>query len=273
VFVTLNLMIVNEATEFSKLRNAFLLLTVTEIVYFSSIIIEITELLQVLSSGSIVSLNGLITSLLLQILALILGIISGIFLYSGFRNLSAYKGRADTGSLLVIVGSVFIPIIGFISIILFIIGFALIKEGLDRIANAYGEELIKHGAILNVFPIISIIGFIITAVGLNRIMNKPLTTTTVSSNQVKEIGLGIIRSNGYIYLTLDSKIYGTITSAKIEGTPYSVMLSIPLTVGINNVIINMGTPLFLSPTQYKVTLVITTGYSTFTETLQAIYNP
>lgn len=262
----------SEAIEFAKLRNAFILLTVTEIVYFSSILIETTALLQEFSNG-LISLSSLLDSLLLQILSLVLSLISGILLYSGFRNLSAYKGNADTGSLLVVIASVLIPIIGLVSIILYIIGFAQIKGGLDRIANAYGEDLIKHGAVLNIFPLVSIIGFIVTAIGLNKIMSKPLNIT-VSNNQVEEIGQGVIRSNGYIYLTLYSRIYGTITSAKIEGTPYAIMLSIPLFLGVNNVVINMGTSLFLTPSQqYKVTLVIASGYSTFTETLKAIYIP
>ncbi|QIW24451.1 DUF973 family protein [Sulfolobus sp. S-194] len=266
-------MIANETREFSKLRNAFILLTVTEIVYFSSIIIETTALLQALTTtGNLTSLSGLFASLFLQILALILGLISGIFLYSGFRNLTAYKSSADTGSLLVIIASVFIPIFAIISIILFIIGFALIRGGLDKIASTYNEDLIKHGAVLNIFPVISIIGFIITAIGLNRIRNKQLTITS-GNRQVEEIGLGTIRANGYIYLTLDSKIIGTIVSAKIEGTRYTALLSIPLTIGINNIVINIGTPISLTPAIYTVTLVIATGYSTYTETLQAIYNP
>jgi len=299
-----------ETSGYSYLAAAFGLLFISEIALFAEFILLSSRIFQLapgalssFTSGPIAPLNSIAPYI--GLLGMLVGLIAFILLYIGFRTeLEFYDmvkiANAQSGVSLVLFGFllyfilffipaylIFIPVLG---VILAIIGFGLMKGALDLIGNKYNEGLVKAGAILNIIPIISILGTLITAVGLVRVINKaksgqikiaqPFSPTvapqpiTQQSQPISQIGLGLIKENGEISLALYSQVQGTIILTKIEGTSYFSTLSIPLQVGYNNVIINMGMKLNLVKSAiYKITLVISTPSATILVTVDAIYNP
>lgn len=262
------------------LRNAYILYAIAESILFAGFIMVFNSLLQLVVSGSLNYFSAIINGIIVEVVGGIVGLIGGIFSYKGFRAFPMIKGSADVGSILVIIGFVIFPLIGLVGLILGIVGFILMKSALDKIGDQYGEELIKHGAILSIFPIISIIGCLLTSFALNRAtVKQPIALSTpsyqpMSSQMVEQVGLGIIKGKGEVILTLNSKVQGTIVSAKIENSQYLSVSSIPITVGVNNIVIDFGAPISLvQSSTYPITLVISTGYSSFPITVYAIYYP
>jgi len=286
-----------EISGYSNLRIGFVLTSLSEIILFAVLIIILNEVFQLISKVPPSNISSLPTSELqsllssisstigIEVLGIVLGIIASIFLYIGLsRGKGSYNiGNATVGAILVLIGFILYALLSIVGVIIGIIGFILIKGALDSIGNKYNENLVNTGAILSIIPIISIIGTLIVAVGLTKVINKaksgqialtqPLSPTSISQ-PIQQIGLGVIKDNGEISLTLYSQVEATIISAKIEGTPYSSILSIPLLVGNNNVIINLGIPVNLvKSTTYRVTLVVSTPSGTMPITVDALYNP
>nr|WP_176704185.1 DUF973 family protein [Sulfolobus neozealandicus] len=311
-----------EISGYSYLAAAFAITFPSEIALFTEFLLLSNRIFQLatrttssFTSEPLAPPNSLALLIgVIGVIGMILELIALISLYIGFRTeLEFYDvvkiANAEYGGVLVVIGFflysilfvipvylLFIPVIG---IGLAMLGFALMKGALDSIGNKYNESLINAGAILNIIPIISILGTLITAVGLVRVINKaksgqikiaqpsqsfspnvapqPATQQSQPFNipqPVSQIGLGLIKENGEISLALYSQVQGTIILAKIEGTSYFSALSIPLQVGYNNVIINMGMKLNLvKSAMYKITLVISTPSATIPVTVDAIYNP
>ena len=322
-----------EINGYSMLRAGFVTMFLVEIltlVWFIELLQPMPVVTNLSSYTNFVS--DLFTLFTLMIVNFILVIIASIFLYKGFellhKSTKSEKSFSDTeafihgnyGAGFVIFGIILSTLPSFFStsspfifstiyfssifivVIMEIGGFWGMKRALELIGNKYNESLVNAGAILNIIPIVSIPGTLITAVGLTRVINKakssqiiiaqplqPFSPTNVSQpiaqqsqplspinipQLVNQIGLGVIKDNGEISLTLYSQVQGTIILAKIEGTSYFSVLSIPLQVGYNNVIINMGMKLNLVKSAiYKITLVISTPSATIPITVDVIYNP
>lgn len=285
---------------YSNLRIGFILTSLAEITLFVWFVIVLNAVFQFvskiyssnlstsnltivssLSSSEIESLATSIGSTIwIEILGVILGIIATIFLYLGFRKEKGIisVGKASAGAILVLISFLLFPIISLLAIIIGIIGFILMKGALDSIGNKYNEGLVNNGAILSIIPIISIIGAILVAIGLTKVIGRAkegqVSLQPTVSQPIQQIGLGVIKDNGEIFLTLNSQVQGTIVSAKIEGTQYATVLSIPLNVGYNNVAINMGMPITLVRFSiYRITLVISTTTGVISVSVDAIYNP
>ena len=284
-----------ETSGYSSLRIGFILVSLAEIVLFASIIITVSAISHVIYKYNTTNISHISLSQLesaippivgwIEILGIIIGIISSIFLYIGFnKEKGIYNlGSATTGPILVLIGFIFyaLPFVSILGVIIGIIGFILMKGALDSIGNKYNENLVNNGAILSIIPIISIIGTLIAALGLTKVINKaksgqiaisqPLPSV---SQPIQQIGLGVIKDNGEISLTLYSQVQGTIISVRIEGTSYFSTLSIPLQIGNNNIIINLGMPISLvKSTTYKITLMVSTPSGTIPITVDALYNP
>lgn len=289
----------------SRLRLGFILVSLAEIMLFSSFIVILNAVFESISKVSntsslpsfnatslastiISSISGsLLLVTTLEGIGIITGIIASIFLYIGFsKGKGIYRvGSATTGAILVLIAFIVYFLSSVIGLILGIIGFILIKGALDSISDTYNEDLVRSGAVLNIIPILSIIGALITAFGINKIINKirggqiglqisQQVNISQSSLPIQQVGLGVIREDGEISLSLYSQVSGTITSLKIEGTPYSVMTSVPLVIGSNNVTINLGTKVNLVKASiYKVTLIISIPSGTIPLTVDAIFNP
>jgi len=291
-----------EISGYSNLRIGFVLTSLSEIILFVALIIILNEVFQLISkippsnlsslnassisSSELGSLLSSISSTIgIEVLGIVLGVIASIFLYIGFNKEKGFYniGNATTGAILVLIGFILYALFSIIGVILGIIGFILMKGALDSIGNKYNENLVNIGAILSIIPIISIIGTVIVAVGLTKVINRaksgqitltqPLSPTSVSQ-PIQQIGLGVIKENGEISLTLYSQVQATITSVRIEGTSYFSTLSIPLQIGNNNIIINLGMPISLvKATTYKITLMVSTPSGTLPVSVDALYNP
>ena len=288
-----------EVSAYSSLRIGFILMSLSEIILFVWLIIILNLAFQVVSSKSLnftaiptitaSELNTLksfiVSAIWIEVLGAILGILASIFLYIGFYRGKGYfnVGNAVIGAILVLIGFIFYVFIPVIGVIIGIIGFIFMKSSLDSIGNKYNEKLVNSGAILSIIPIISIIGTLIAALGLTKVINKAKSNQMLITRQlspvnvsqlIQQVGLGVIKENGEIFLTLYSQIQGIIVSVKIEGSPYSSTLSIPLQIGNNNIVINLGTTLNLVKSSiYKITLSVSTSSSIILITTDAIYNP
>jgi len=129
-----------------------------------------------LSSASIGSLAGVI---ILEIIALIFTILSVLKLRSGFRGLEATGKDVGgvTGTTLWIIGVILaiIPLIDIIGAILIIIGVILIGLAIRRVGQIYNVGNIRNGGILiaigSIIPFVAFIGFILTYMGLGKLLN------------------------------------------------------------------------------------------------------
>ncbi|MCG2911364.1 MAG: DUF973 family protein, partial [Sulfolobales archaeon] len=129
-----------------------------------------------LSSALIGSLVGVI---ILEIIALIFTILSVLKLRSGFRGLEAVGKDVGgvTGTTLLIIGVILaiIPLVDIIGAILIIIGVILIGLAIRRVGQIYNISDIRNGGILiaigSVIPFVAFIGFILTYVGLGKLLN------------------------------------------------------------------------------------------------------
>ena len=288
-----------EVSAYSSLRIGYILMSLSEIILFVWLII-ISNLvfqsisLQSLNSTSIYNIptselnsleSSIISTIWIEILGAILGIIASIILYIGFyRGKDHFNiGNATIGAILALIGFILYALIPVLGVIIGIIGFIFMKSALDSIGNKYNENLVNIGAILSIIPVISILGTLITALGLTKVVNRVKISQMLIAQQVspinvsqliQQVGLGVIKDNGEIFLTLYSQIQGAIVSVKIEGTPYFSTLSIPLQIGNNNIVINLGTTLNLVKSYiYKIILSVSTSSGIISITTDTIYNP
>jgi len=129
-----------------------------------------------LSSAYIGSLAGVT---ILEIIALVFTILSVLRLRSGFRGLEATGKDVGgvTGTTLWIIGVILaiIPLIDIIGAILIIIGLILIGLAVRRVGQIYNVGNIRNGGILiaigSVIPFVAFIGFILTYMGLGKLLN------------------------------------------------------------------------------------------------------
>jgi len=122
--------------------------------------------------ASVGSLAGI---LILEILALVFTVLSILRLRSGFRGLEAVGKDVGgvTGTTLWIIGVV-LTIIG-VGAILTLVGLILIGLAVRRVGQIYNISDIRNGGILiaigSVIPFLAFIGFILTYVGLGKLLN------------------------------------------------------------------------------------------------------
>jgi len=121
------------------------------------------------------SIGSLVGVIILEILALVFTILSILRLRSGFRGLEAVGKDVGgvTGTTLWIIGVV-LTIIG-IGAILTLVGLILIGLAVRRVGQIYNISDIRNGGILiaigSVIPFLAFIGFILTYVGLGKLLN------------------------------------------------------------------------------------------------------
>ncbi|MCQ4367250.1 MAG: DUF973 family protein [Sulfolobales archaeon] len=122
-----------------------------------------------------VSVGSVVGVLILEILALVFTILSILRLRSGFRGLEAVGKDVGgvTGTTLWIIGVV-LTIIG-VGAILTLVGLILIGLAIRRVGQIYNVSNINIGGILiaigSVIPFLAFIGFILTYVGLGKLLN------------------------------------------------------------------------------------------------------
>ena len=121
------------------------------------------------------SIGSLVGVLILEILALVFTVLSILRLRSGFRGLEAVGKDVGgvTGTTLWIIGVV-LTIIG-VGAILTLVGLILIGLAVRRVGQIYNISDIRNGGILiaigSVIPFVAFIGFILTYVGLGKLLN------------------------------------------------------------------------------------------------------
>jgi len=157
---------------------ADILLSIAIVFTFASLPIILSSLTSPysLSSASIGSLAGVI---ILEIIALVFTILSVLRLRSGFRGLEATGKDVGgvTGTTLWIIGVILaiIPLIDIIGAILIIIGVILIGLAIRRVGQIYNVGNIRNGGILiaigSIIPFVAFIGFILTYMGLGKLLN------------------------------------------------------------------------------------------------------
>jgi uncharacterized membrane protein len=124
------------------------------------------------SFASVGSLAGVV---ILEIIALVFTVLSILRLRSGFRGLEAVGKDVGgvTGTTLWIIG-VILTIIG-VGAILTIVGLILIGLAVRRVGQIYNVSDIRNGGILiaigSIIPFAAFIGFILTYVGLGKLLN------------------------------------------------------------------------------------------------------
>ncbi len=156
---------------------ATILLSIAIVFIFASLPIILSSLSSPYSlSARIGSLAG---AVILEIIALVFTILSVLKLRSGFRGLKA-SGKdvgGVTGTTLWIIGVILaiIPLIGIIGAILIIIGVILIGLAIRRVGQIYNVGDIGNGGILiaigAIIPFVAFIGFILTYMGLGKLLN------------------------------------------------------------------------------------------------------
>jgi len=156
---------------------ADILLSIAIVFTFASLPIILSSLTSPYSlSASTGSLAGVI---ILEIIALIFTILSVLKLRSGFRGLEATGKDVGgvTGTTLWIIGVILaiIPLIDIIGAILIIIGVILIGLAIRRVGQIYNVGNIRNGGILiaigSIIPFVAFIGFILTYMGLGKLLN------------------------------------------------------------------------------------------------------
>ncbi|MCQ4345192.1 MAG: DUF973 family protein, partial [Sulfolobaceae archaeon] len=156
---------------------ADILLGIAIVFVFASLPIILSSLRSPYSlSASIGSLAG---AVILEIIALVFTILSVLKLRSGFRGLEATGKDVGgvTGTTLWIIGVILaiIPLIDIIGAILIIIGLILIGLAIRRVGQIYNVGNIRNGGILiaigSVIPFVAFIGFILTYMGLGKLLN------------------------------------------------------------------------------------------------------
>ena len=125
------------------------------------------------------SVGSLVVVAILGIISLIFTILSVLKLRSGFHRLEDIGKDVGgvTGTTLWIVGMILaiIPLIDIIGAILIILGLILIGLAIRRVGLIYNVSGIRNGGILiaigSIIPFAAFIGFILTYVGLGKLLN------------------------------------------------------------------------------------------------------
>jgi uncharacterized membrane protein len=121
------------------------------------------------------SIGSLVGVIILEIMALVFTILSILRLRSGFRGLEAVGKDVGgvTGTTLWIIGVV-LTIIG-VGAILTLVGLILIGLAIRRVGQIYNVGNIRNGGILiaigSIIPFVAFIGFILTYMGLGKLLN------------------------------------------------------------------------------------------------------
>jgi len=272
---------------------ATILVSIAIILLFTSIAAIVTSLISPSSSSSLI--GSLIGVIILEIIALVFTIISVLKLRSGFRGLETVGKDVGgvTGTTLWIIGLVLsiIPLIDIIGAILLIIGLILIGLAIRRVGQIYNVGNIRNGGILiaigSIVPFAGFIGFILTYLGLGKLLNmmgmggQPMGGTymgtpttpypmqgTMPTQQlpIYQTGQGYIyNNNGTAVVQLYSTQPAQLLSARIEGTLYTTSNFNPNYLQPNTatqVIINFG-PLMLTVGQtYRIVITTLVGSQT-----------
>lgn len=272
------------------LRSGILIL----IVYALLVGIGFISLIPAILAG----LAGIAAAAIIILIGLILALIGLLRIRTGFNILKSIGrdvGVGGTGVTLYLVGAILgiigailtivligIPIL-FLGLILLLIGQILIGVGIHNIGSTYKEGLVSVGGILVAIPIdiISFIGYILSYIGLGRVIDKVRSGFSpmgygVAYQQapVQQVGQGTIRSDGNAYITLSSQVQGTIVSAVLNNMPARSINPSMLNMGINNVVINFGSVVGLTPGYtYTITLTINTGANVITVYANVVYQP
>ncbi len=131
------------------------------------------------SFPSLALIGSLAGVIVIEIIALVFTILSVLKLRSGFRGLEATGKDVGgvTGTTLWIIGVILaiIPLIDIVGAILIIIGTILIGLAIRRVGQIYDVGNIRNGGILiaigSVIPFVAFIGFILTYMGLGKLLN------------------------------------------------------------------------------------------------------
>jgi hypothetical protein len=272
---------------------ATILVSIAIIFLFTSIAAIVTSLISPSSSSSLI--GSLIGVIILEIIALVFTIISVLKLRSGFRGLETVGKDVGgvTGTTLWIIGLVLsiIPLIDIIGVILLIIGIILIGLAIRRVGQIYNVGNIRNGGILiaigSIIPFAAFIGFILTYLGLGKLLNmmgmggQPMGGTymgtpttpypmqgTMPTQQlpIYQTGQGYIyNNNGTAVVQLYSTQPAQLLSARIEGTLYTTSNFNPNYLQPNTttqVTINFG-PLMLTVGQtYRIIITTLVGSQT-----------
>ncbi|QGA54032.1 DUF973 family protein [Sulfolobus sp. E5-1-F] len=246
------------------------------------------------AAGIIASGIGLLAGIAIVILiGAIVGLLGVLRVRSGFsilKSLGKDVGIGETGTTLYLVGLIIVIIGALLTIVIVglpilvlgeiiaLIGGILIGIGFYRVGEIYNEGLVKIGGILIAIPIdlLNFIGFILVYVGLGRVRPSPMVTQQPLVPQVYQVGQGIIRNNGYAYITLYSSSPASVISAKIEGANImsSAINPTVLQIGNNEVTIFFGNVQSLAPnTTYIITLTLNIGGNIINISTAAVYQP
>ena len=156
---------------------ADILLSIAIVFTFASLPIILSSLRSPYSLSA--STGSLVGVIILEIIALVFTILSVLKLRSGFRGLEATGKDVGgvTGTTLWIIGVILaiIPLIDIIGAILIIIGVILIGLAIRRVGQIYNVGNIRNGGILiaigSIIPFVAFIGFILTYMGLGKLLN------------------------------------------------------------------------------------------------------
>lgn len=177
-----------EVKALQDLRSGSLYAIIADILLSIAIVFTFASLFTILSSVSSLtspyslssaSIGSLVGVIILEIIALVFTILSVLKLRSGFRGLEATGKDVGgvTGTTLWIIGVILaiIPLIDIIGAILIIIGVILIGLAIRRVGQIYNVGNIRNGGILiaigSIIPFVAFIGFILTYMGLGKLLN------------------------------------------------------------------------------------------------------
>ena len=277
-----------------------ILVTTADII--ASTVMGVSFLLKPTSATVLMSgLLGMVV--ILVIVALVLGILWLVKTRSGFIKLKSVGrdvGSGDTGTLLIIIG-IIVAIVGvavafalafslsslglfaglaiaFIGAIIGLVGQILVALGYRRVGEVYEESSLKTGGlllligfILDLIPIIDIvggilafIGFILVYIGCGTLLRRlPLqqqyASVQLPSLQPSQVGIGRVFSNGVAEVTIYSPYYVQIVSAVLQGVN-ALSISPNQLIPGNNLVRIAFPPLNLIPgSTYSVQLYLSNG--------------
>ncbi|ARM74651.1 DUF973 family protein [Acidianus manzaensis] len=219
-----------------------------------------------------------IIGLIIDILALIFIIIAIVRIRGGFTQLRKYGsnlGIGVTGATLLLIGYILILtiILTIVGVILAIVGEIMLGIGFYRLGKDYNNSTVSTGGIIMAIPFISFIGAIICYFGFGSLITNASTTPfpqqpnypaspfpqqpgypSPSMQQIYQVGIGSIDSNGYAYVTLNSQTYATVVSALLEGSniPTTQIEPLSITPGTNNLRIYFGPQNFVEGQTYPI---------------------
>ncbi|WP_236749101.1 DUF973 family protein [Acidianus manzaensis] len=273
------------------------------------------------SGGAVGAAAGFITDIIaggiLILLGSILGIVGVLRIKGGFdilKSIGRDVGIGGTGGTLYLVGLIItvigalivITVVGipvglplyYLGLVIALIGDILIGVGIYKVGDAYNEGTTKIGGILAAIPfdLISFIGYIISYIGIGKIINMVSSGTYVANPsyqagysqpysqypqqypsqapQFYQVGQGIIRSNGYAQLAIYASTPASIISANIQGTPLTSSNINPNMLNQGNNYLNIffgNTSSLQIGGQYTITITINSGGNIITINAIATY--